>query len=204
MSKIYLVLDRSGSMEPYVNSTVKGVNSFISKQSDDTKFTIILFNDSIKTVSSNDNKENVRPLSGINYRPQGGTALLDAIGYTLKQAADDEPKLWADQDESQITVVILTDGVENCSKEHTMSSIRETIQFNRLKGWNFIFMGANQDAFEVAGAIGIQREATLDFDVNRIETAISSASSAISRMSTGESQTIEFTPIERTMSSQVV
>jgi hypothetical protein len=197
MSKLYILLDKSGSMEPHVTETINGLSAFMKEQSDDTLFTLNLFNDKITTIYSNVTKENARPLNKLNYRPQGGTALMDAIGAIIKQATDDEPKSWADQDDSVITIVIMTDGAENSSKEYTQERINELIEFKRLNGWKFVFLGANQDSFSVAGNIGIDRDATLNFDANEVNAALSSVGSAISRMTSGQSENIQFTQLER-------
>lgn len=197
MSKLYILLDKSGSMEPHVTETINGLSAFMKEQSDDTLFTLNLFNDKITTIYSNVTKENARPLSRLNYRPHGGTALMDAIGAIIKQATDDEPKSWADQDDSIITIVIMTDGAENSSKEYTQERINELIEFKRLNGWKFVFLGANQDSFSVAGNIGIDRDATLNFDANEVNAALSSVGSAISRMTSGQSENIQFTQFER-------
>lgn len=197
MSKLYILLDKSGSMEPHTTETINGLSEFMKEQTDDTLFTLNLFNDKITTIYSNVTKENARPLNKLNYRPQGGTALMDAIGAIIKQATDDEPKSWADQDDSVITIVIMTDGAENSSKEYTQERINELIEFKRLNGWKFVFLGANQDSFNVAGNIGIDRDATLNFDANEVNTALSSAGSAVSRMTSGQSESIQFTQFER-------
>lgn len=191
------MLDKSGSMEPHTTDTISGLSAFMKEQTDDTIFTLNLFNDKITTIYSNVNKENVHPLNKLNYRPQGGTALMDAIGAVIKQATDDEPTSWADQDDSIVTIVIMTDGAENSSKEYTQERINELIEFKKLSGWKFVFLGANQDSFSVAGNIGIDRDATLNFDANEVNAALSSAGSAVSRMASGQSESIHFSQSER-------
>lgn len=203
-NKIYFVLDRSGSMEPFAEKTLDGLHGFIKEQADNTTFTLNLFNDKISTIYSNVIKKNVRHLRKAVYRPNGGTALMDAIGHTIKMAEDVEPKQWADwNDDDTVTIVILTDGEENSSTEYKTDDIHNLIESKRMTGWKFVFLGANQDAFKVAEEICVNRESTLSFDMGVISSAISSVGSAVSRMISGKTPTVEFTDEERSQSQKI-
>lgn len=53
-------------------------------------------------------------------------------------------------DDDQVIVTIITDGEENSSCEYTGASVCEIVKRLRAKGWTFVYIGANQDAVEVA------------------------------------------------------
>ena len=126
------------------------------------------------------------------YRPRGNTALLDAIGHIIEDVTGSQSKSWADIEEDEITIVILTDGIENASKQFSKSMIGKMITDKKKLGWSFIFMGANQDAIATARDINIDNNSALTFTPDRIHEAFHCASSAISRH--GQ---IEFTQEER-------
>ena len=200
-ARVYFVLDKSGSMAAHADDTIGGMNAFIREQSDNTVLSLNTFNDKVTTVYADVSKSAVTPLTNMLYRPMGGTALLDAIGYTIRMATNIEPTSWADQDDdSTVTIVMLTDGNENSSKEYTHAHIRDLVELKRLQGWRFVFLGANQDAFLTAKDIGIDPASTLNFDTGVVDTAIRSAGSAVARMTSGTSNSISFTDLERTAS----
>jgi len=134
------------------------------------------------------------------YRPHGGTALMDAIAETINMAEIHQPRMWADQDDNTVSVVILTDGDENSSKAYTPQHVAGLINYKRTQEWNFVFLGANQDAIMKAGDLNIPKESAMTFSNETVDTAMRSAADALNRMVSGESQTVEFSRIERAAS----
>lgn len=94
--------------------------------------------------------------------PRGMTALNDAI---LRGIEDNEKWLadnahWFD---GRSLVVILTDGFENASKAST-EEVKSRIAEKEAEGWEFLYLGANQDAFAVGhGHYGIKAANTATF-----------------------------------------
>jgi Mg-chelatase subunit ChlD len=88
-------------------------------------------------------------------RPGGCTALLDAVGRTIDNMINQEGKT---------LVVILTDGLENSIKEYKLDQIKEKIKYRRDAGWEFIFLVANQGAWESGNSMGIAGAQTFNFD----------------------------------------
>jgi hypothetical protein len=152
---IYLVLDRSGSMAPIRDATIAGVNQFLdeTRQADpDARFSLLLFDHSMKRVYSNQPLSQIEKLGRSDYQIGGNTALLDAIGtaiYDIEQMADKPEK---------IVVTIMTDGAENNSHEYTLPAVKALISRHETEDkWQILFLGANLDSFAEAGAIGIAR-----------------------------------------------
>jgi hypothetical protein len=55
-----------------------------------------------------------------------------------------------------VLIVIVTDGEENSSKDWINSTIKDLITQQQTKySWTFVYLGANQDSFSVAGQYGI-------------------------------------------------
>ena len=200
MSQIYCVIDCSGSMQPFTDRTISGFNEFIQSSSKDSELSLILFSDLVKVVYENVPIAKVEPLTQDTYKPAGFTALLDGIGKAVELGKKAEPKSWAD-DEKTVTVLIMTDGEENSSKEYTKAKINSIIARQKLNGWKFVFMGANQDAIRTAGEFNIGQETSLTFGCENVGEAFRSASQAIKRSAKGED--LQFTNIERANSLQV-
>jgi hypothetical protein len=183
-------------MKPHVERTISGFNEFVQSSAKDSVLSLLLFSDTVKVVSENIKISDVKPLTVSSYRPHGSTALLDGIGHAIELADKFESKSWAD--DGSIIILIMTDGDENASKNYTKNQINKLITKKKLLGWNFIFMGANQDAIRTASEFNIQEDSSLTFDANNVTDAFRSASHAISRSQNGGD--ISFTQIERNRS----
>lgn len=201
MAFIHFLLDRSGSMESCLGDTIGGFNAFVREQAPMSTMSLYLFNNSFEIVYENKKIKDVEKLSASTFRPRGGTALLDAIAQTIDRVERNNTQRWADIDEVGNVVVILTDGDENSSTKYTKREINDMISSKQAQGWKFVFLAANQDAIKSANDIGISREAAIDFDTANVCEVMRTASNALSRCVTGESQDIVFTQEER---SQVI
>jgi len=165
------LLDRSGSMETCWDDTIGGFNSFVRDQAIlGGQMTLIQFDHEILKSYSNVDLKNVKPLTRETFKPRGSTALLDAIGSTIKEAEATSP-----------TLIILTDGHENSSKTYTKAHIKDLIELKQKEGWTIMYLGANQDAFAEAGAIGIAADHTMNYDVRSTPEAFRSLSATCSQ-----------------------
>jgi uncharacterized protein YegL len=202
MAFIHFLLDRSGSMETCLNDTIGGFNAFVREQAPKSTMSLYMFDNNFEIVYENKKIKDVEKLSTRTFRPRGGTALFDSIAKAIEQIDKTNQLCWADIEEVGNVVVILTDGDENSSTENTKEDINNLIASRKAQGWKFVFLGANQDAIKSASQIGIGREAAIDFDTANMCEVMRSASSALSRCVTGETQDIVFTNEERMSCSQ--
>jgi uncharacterized protein YegL len=198
MAFIHFLLDRSGSMESCLKDTIGGFNAFVREQAPTSTMSLYLFNNTFEIVYEN---KKIKDVEKLDFRPRGGTALLDAIAQTIEQVEKNNTQRWADLDDVGNVIVILTDGEENSSTKYTKGDINDMIATKKAQGWKFVFLGANQDAIKNAVDMGIGRDAAMDFDTANVGEVMRSASSALSRCVTGETQDIVFTNEER---SQVI
>ena len=199
--QVYVVLDRSGSMASCVSDTLGGLKYFLESLDDTARVTLLLFNHGTEVLYRDVPKSKCTELTPTKYRPCGGTALMDAIGETIKMAEIHEPKLWSDREDNDVSIVILTDGDENSSKAYTPAHVADLINYRRTQEWNFVFLGANQDAIMRAKSLSIPEASAMTFSQELVDTAMQSAADALNRMRSGESQTIEFSRIERASSN---
>lgn len=157
--EIAFILDRSGSMSAVQEQAIAGFNGFLAdqtKEAGDARLTLVLFDDEYLVPVSALPLPQVPPLDAATYVPRNTTALLDAIGRTIDElgqrlAATPEPDR-----PGQVIVAILTDGLENASTGYTWPDIATRIRHQREKyRWQFLFLGANQDAIATAARLNI-------------------------------------------------
>jgi uncharacterized protein YegL len=169
LTEIVVVLDESGSMGSIRNDTIGGFNTFLEDQkkldSGKAKLTLVTFSSSVRTPINGRDVVEVEPLNEKTYRPNGGTALLDAIGVTIDSI---ETRYTNEEDENNIPAkvifAIITDGEENASKTYNKESVAKMIRHQTKRhSWEFVFLGANLDAVKEASSLGISSNRSLNF-----------------------------------------
>jgi uncharacterized protein YegL len=182
---ITMVLDRSGSMGHIRTDTIGGINSFIEAQQKgpgEATLTLVQFDDQYQVDYLRTPIKEVQPLTEETYIPRGNTALLDAIGKTIVTLGEQYKKMPESRRPERVIMVIQTDGEENASREYNKTTIKEmiTLQQSTYK-WDFIFLGANQDAFANARAMGIPAANAMSaaYDAMGTQSAYRSASNII-------------------------
>jgi uncharacterized protein YegL len=185
---ISIVADASGSMNHLHETVIKGLNDFIAEQAstdNDAKVTIVQFpslkdEDCIQTILPKSNVKTARKITSDDYVINGMTPWYDAIGAVIKKADQRIAKRVAKgkDPESQV-VVIFTDGGENASRKFTKEDIFALIAERKAQGWVFVFLGANQDAFEEGGQVGFAAGNTMNFDAS--EEGMTNALMSVSR-----------------------
>ncbi|MFG2076901.1 hypothetical protein [Nonomuraea maritima] len=114
-------------------------------------------------------------------RPSGSTALLDAIGITISRINEQLDQMPEGEQPAEISLAIQTDGEENWSQEYRLDQIKALITEQRAKGWNIVFLGADQDAITVASSMGIDPGMTLSYGSNRTQETLTRAGRLLSR-----------------------
>jgi len=200
--EIAIVLDRSGSMTSIKNETIEGYNSFISNQVKNkvkARVTLAQFDDEYELLYQSVKIEHISYLNDKTYVPRGLTALLDAIGSTISLIEENHNKLDKDKRPDKVLFVIITDGLENASREYNRSEIFKKIRkMEKDHGWEFIYLGANQDAISTSSQFGIKAERSMTFAADGEGTT--DAFNAISRgiqMSAKLHQSFSFTDEQR-------
>jgi len=95
---------------------------------------------------------------------RGSTALLDAVGQTINKIDGVQRNTAEDYRAEKVLFVITTDGMENASCEYNYDRIKSMIEHQKSKyGWEFIFLGANIDAVDVANRFGVARNRAQNF-----------------------------------------
>lgn len=160
LTELVFILDRSGSMQGMERDTIGGFNGMIGKQQKEegeAYVTTVMFDDQIEIIHDRFPIDIVRPLTEKDYYVRGCTALLDAVGSTIKKIENIQEHLPEERKAGKIVFVITTDGKENVSQEYTYHMVKHLIQKNQEKGWVFLFLGANIDTSREAENLGIKQ-----------------------------------------------
>ena len=206
LTDITVVLDRSGSMASCRADAEGGLNTFVETQSQqpgDALFTLVEFDDQYNFVHKGVPIKKVPPY---NLVPRGRTALLDAIGRAINETGQRLGKMPESDRPGLVVFAILTDGGENASTEFNGAQVRAMIEDQtKEQNWQFTYLGANQDAFAVAGAMGIKAESTMNYSTAKSEQTFRSLSANTTRMratkSLGGKVVSEYTEDERNSSA---
>lgn len=155
-TEIMVILDRSGSMTAIRDDTIGGFNTFLAEQKKlggKCWLSLLQFDHELGFVHEGVPIADVPPLDETTFIPRGMTALLDAmmrgIGCLAERAGGKKGRL--------AHVVILTDGIENASRETTVDQVFAEVEKRKKEGWAIQYLGAGQDAIEVAAGLGVDR-----------------------------------------------
>jgi len=163
---INFVLDKSGSMDSLRKATISGFNEFLGDQQregGEAFMTLTLFDTQFRTVVEATPIKHVAPLTHETYAPGGMTALYDAIGHTMVITDDYVRRRHPDQ----VLFVIMTDGLENSSREFDRHRIFDLIaDRQKTADYEFIYLGANQDSYAASRDMGIRAGRSLDYDAD--------------------------------------
>ena len=163
-----ILLDESGSMSSIWRQALDGINETLNgirKTQDEYPsqhqyVSIVTFEGNgvrgVKTLRDRIPVENIQNLKDDDYRPGGCTPLYDAMGLSLNYLQH------CVRDEDVVLVTIITDGYENSSNEYSGQAIKALVEKLREKGWTFAYIGANQDAVEVAKGLNIDNAMNFD------------------------------------------
>ena len=171
---VVFILDRSGSMGGLESDTIGGFNSMLEKQrkvEGKAFITTVLFDDQYELLHDRVNITKVNNITEKEYFVRGSTALLDAIGKTIAKEKAIQDTLGKNEKADKVLFVIITDGLENASKEYNSTTVKKLIETQKEKyGWEFLFLGANIDAIETANTIGISAERAVNYKSDSIGT----------------------------------
>ena len=169
---VVFLLDRSGSMSGIEKDTIEGYNSYIdSQRGKNVKVTTVLFDDKYEILHNREDIDSIKKLTNKDYYVRGCTALLDAIGKTIREMEDKNP--------NKVIFIITTDGYENASTKYNKSQIKELISVH--KDWKFMYIGADIDSYSEGRSLGIKDEFIANYKktdrgISKLYNALTTAS----------------------------
>ena len=174
-TELVFILDRSGSMGGLEQDTIGGFNAMIDKQKQEEGecfVTTVLFDHEVETLHDRVSLADIRPMTDDDYYVRGCTALIDAIGMTVKHIEEVHRYIRKEDVPARTVFVITTDGLENASKEYSADKVKKMIESKKKEGWEFLFIGANIDAVQTAKHFGIGADRAVNYHADKKGTAV--------------------------------
>lgn len=208
LTHLYFLLDRSGSMQSIKTDTEGGFAAFVEEQRravGECRVTLAQFDDQYEIVFADTPVANI---DRINLQPRGSTALLDAMGRLITEAGAALAALPEDQRPGSVVVAIMTDGLENASREWTHPAVKALVeQQTTAYQWQFLYMGADQDAIDVGTGLGVGAAHTVSYTRGNVDKVMAASSAKVSDLrrdrSVDASATMRgYTAVERRAASE--
>ena len=159
---ICIVLDASGSMECIENDIKGSFNTFLNKQREEkgkTVFDLFQFSDEVERLVKSADLALFKDDLMAKYTCSGCTALNDAVCIAIDTIGKEFAAMPESERPANVLCVIITDGQENASKEFSTADVKKRIEHQQdVYKWEFLFLAANQDAFEAGSALGVQKK----------------------------------------------
>lgn len=175
-TEILILLDRSGSMESIRTDTIGGFNTFLSEQQalpGACRLTLIQFDSHAYHIQHRRAPiATVDPLTEKTFRPRGSTPLLDSMARAIDELGEDLRRVPESERPGKVIFVTITDGQENCSRKFERWQVMERVKHQAERyGWQFVYLGANQDAIAVAAELGIAQGSTMSYAASAAGTS---------------------------------
>ena len=183
LTHLYVLLDRSGSMQSIKAGIVGGFDAFVAEQrtaAGECRMTLARFDNEYELVFADLPVDQVGPLL---LEPRGSTALLDSMGRLVTEAGARLAALPEQDRPGTVVVAVMTDGFENASHEWTHASIKSLVdQQSGTYGWQFLYMGADQDAIEVGQGLGIDAGHAMTWTRGSAAAAMQASSALVAEL----------------------
>jgi Mg-chelatase subunit ChlD len=179
---VTLLLDRSGSMQSVRDDTVGAINAWLGelRQTEtEMRFSLVLFDEhhrrmELEKLHVATPITEVPDLRNEDFRPRGGTPLIDAACSTIRAVRES----LEGRDDVKVIFAIQTDGQENASRENGWEGLRALIAECEKAGWQFTFMGCGIDAYGQGARMGIRSENTVSYGKDMLATRAAFAATA--------------------------
>lgn len=207
---VTMVVDESGSMAHLFDATVAGFNEYVATLKNDMAdqpvyISTITFDSSagrptVRCLQTGVELRDALTLSRHNYKPNGGTPLLDAVGDAITITENVQTRY----ETTKQIVVIQTDGENNASTRYNLAAIKSMVEARQARGWQFVFIGAGLNAFLAGTEMGISAMNTVSYAADEIGTQnVFRATAANSRMfSSGDAQNMQYSALQSVLAGE--
>ncbi len=195
------VVDRSGSMgtPPGFREEMElGINRFLNDQKEvpgKCRVTLAHFDTEYEEVFTN---VKLAEVPTVTIVPRGGTALLDSVGNAVTDLRAHIKSLPKGKRPDKVLVTIITDGQENSSREWNNKKVQDLVAECIKDGWEFSYLGANQDAFAEGRTIGVPIASTLSYTPATAYAVMGAHTHSTSAWRTGTLGNMQYSGAQRT------
>lgn len=199
---ITVLVDRSGSMQNIASAMESGFDEFLQKHRENpsTRITLIQFD--------GNNPQDVvyvaRPVADAGklvIEPRGMTPLRDALCEAIDSTGSRLARLAESERPDKVLLITVTDGLENASQRFSREDVRRRIDTQqRSYNWEFVYLGANQDAIKVGQDLGFdwKKSMTYTADAARSRSMWGGVTSnTLNYATTGLSATLDWSNAQR-------
>ncbi len=205
----YILLDRTGSMSNIWEEALTSVNAYaasvgeadegeIDGEDIETDVTLAIFDyqDGMQfdVLRKNVKAEDWSNVTNDEASPRGMTPLFDAIGRMVSLAEADKPE--------KAVIVIMTDGLENSSRELTKDGAKAALERAESKGWEVVFLGAEFARFDDAEAVGVSAAKRMAVGQGSMQDSMSALAKKSRAYGKGEEAEIIFDEEDRAIADE--
>ncbi|MEZ6013151.1 MAG: vWA domain-containing protein [Hyphomonas sp.] len=205
----YILLDRTGSMSDIWEEALSSVNAYAASVGEadegevdgadiETDVTLAVFDyqDGMQFDVLRDGvkAEDWSNVTDDEASPRGMTPLFDAIGRMVNLAEADKPE--------KAVIVIMTDGLENSSRELTKDGAKAALDRARAKGWEVLFLGAEFASFDDAESVGMDASKVMAVGQGSMRDSMSALAKKSRAYGKGEEAEIEFNETDRALADE--
>lgn len=201
----YILLDRTGSMSNIWDEALSSVNAYADSFAADapgaeiagadikTAVTVAVFDyqDGMQFDVLRDkvDPQSWKTITNDEANPRGMTPLFDAIGRIITRAEADNPE--------KAVIVIMTDGLENSSREFTKQGAKAALDRAQARGWEVVFLGAEFASFNDAEAVGMASSKTMAVGQGRMNESMDTLAQKARAYGKGAAPAVEFNAQDR-------
>jgi hypothetical protein len=196
----YILLDRTGSMEPIWSEALSSVNAYADGLATldggprvDADITLAVFDAQdgfqFDVLRDDVDAERWKRVTSDEVNPRGMTPLYDAIGRIVSLAEKDRPE--------KAVIVIMTDGEENSSEEMTKATAKAALDRVRKKGWEVVFLGAEFSNFDDAEGVGQSTSRNMAVGKDQLSDSMRRLSQKSKDYASGAAPTVEWNAEDR-------
>jgi hypothetical protein len=196
----YILLDRTGSMEPIWSEALSSVNAYADGLATldggprvDADITLAVFDAQdgfqFDILRDDVDAERWKKLTSDEVSPRGMTPLYDAIGRIVSVAEKDRPE--------KAVIVIMTDGEENSSEEMTKATAKAALDRVRKKGWEVVFLGTEFSNFDDAEGVGQTSSRNMAVSKEQLSDSMNRLAQKSKDYASGAAPTVEWTAEDR-------
>lgn len=167
------VIGKSRGMDQ--EAMLKGFNALVDCQKkidDESIYTLVFFNESFKESCSGKSMKEMRKYNALSYKPKGGSALFDAMGYTMDMVGERLANTSQSEMPCQVCMIVIGES-DDASTVYEYSRVCEMINLQKYTyKWDFVFYGDGKTHFDINKGGNFNNAERMFSDINSYITTL--------------------------------